>query len=236
MSQVGYVFSGSGIEGSGDFLTWSERDGYRVWIHSKASILGREIVSVEIQAVGATSQKPSKEELAIRLKLCARIQLPKNRDTFKATIFRTLPTGQLLEEHAQVIARVQNKSKSDSKKIHLVEEISSRTIDLKNKYVWDTSEEIKREGGKSKDAIVIAKVYEMLQSTGSRKLSARTAELLGLDVSIVHTAVQVARRNGWLTSNGVGLSGGVLTEKGNEVFLAAKGPERLARLMNRKEQ
>ena len=60
--------------------------------------------------------------------------------------------------------------------------------------------------------------------------------LLGLDVSIVHTAVQVARRNGWLTSNGVGLSGGVLTEKGNEVFLAAKGPERLARLMNRKEQ
>jgi hypothetical protein len=39
-----------------------------------------------------------------------------------------------------------------------------------------------------------------------------------------------------LTSNGVGLSGGVLTEKGNEVFLAAKGPERLARLMNRKEQ
>ena len=63
MSQVGYVFSGSGNEGSGDFLTWSERDGYRVWIHSKSSTLGRVIISVEIQAVGATSQKPSKEEL-----------------------------------------------------------------------------------------------------------------------------------------------------------------------------
>jgi hypothetical protein len=88
------------------------------------------------------------------------------------------------------------------------------------------------QGKKSKDAIVIAKVYEMLQSSGNRKLSARTADLLGLEVSVVHTAVQVARRNGWLTSNGSGVSGGVLTKKGEEMFIAAHGPVRLARIMN----
>ena len=72
----------------------------------------------------------------------------------------------------------------------------------------------------------------MLQSSGTRKLSARTADLLGLEVSVVHTAVQVARRNGWLTSNGSGVSGGVLTEVGQEMFIAAQGPMRLARIMN----
>jgi hypothetical protein len=72
----------------------------------------------------------------------------------------------------------------------------------------------------------------MLQSSGNRKLSARTADLLGLEVSVVHTAVQVARRNGWLTSNGSGVSGGVLTEEGEEMFITAHGPVRLARIMN----
>ena len=216
MSNVGYVYSGADKGKGEDFLTWSDKDGYRIWIHSKASGSSREIVSVELQAIGTNSFKPSKEELAMRLKLCVRTQLPKDNDFFKATMFRTLPTGQLLEEHAHVISRVQNQANTGGKKIQLVEEIL-------------------REGGKSKDAILIAKVYEMLQSSGTRKLSARTAELLGLEVSVVHTAVQVARRNGWLTSNGVGLSGGVLTEKGNEKFLAIRGPERLARFINTKE-
>jgi hypothetical protein len=74
----------------------------------------------------------------------------------------------------------------------------------------------------------------MLQSSGTRKLSSRTAELLGLDVSVVHTAVQVARRNGWLTSNGAGFSGGFLTDLGHEMFLAVRGPERLERIMLKK--
>jgi hypothetical protein len=44
--------------------------------------------------------------------------------------------------------------------------------------------------------------------------------------------VQVARRNGWLTSNGAGLSGGVLTEEGEKLFRLANGPARVANIMN----
>jgi hypothetical protein len=144
-----------------------------------------------------------------------------------------LPSGQLLDEHSEIVSRLINeKTISKSAKVKLVEEVSSKTVDLKNVYRWDSSEEIVQEGKKSKDAIIIAKVYEMLQSSGSRKLSARTAELLGLDVSVVHTAVQVARRNGWLTSNGSGVSGGIFTDEGERVFLAAQGPMRLARIMS----
>lgn len=230
---AGYVFSGGTGERLSDVLTWHDHDGNRIWIHSKSMVKGREILSIEVQVVGPKAVKPSKEEESLRLKLCAKRQIPSGSESVNSKTFRTLPSGQLLDEHSEIVSRLINdKNNSKSKSIQLLEEVSSRTVDLKSIYRWDSSEEIVQEGKKSKDAIVIAKVYEMLQSSGNRKLSARTADLLGLEVSVVHTAVQVARRNGWLTSNGSGVSGGVLTDEGEEMFIAAHGPVRLARIMN----
>lgn len=230
---AGYVFSGGTGERLSDVLTWHDHDGNRIWIHSKSMDKGREILSIEVQVVGPKAVKPSKEEESLRLKLCAKRQIPSGSESVNSKTFRTLPSGQLLDEHSEIVSRLINdKNNSKSKSIQLLEEVSSRTVDLKSIYRWDSIEEIVQEGKKSKDAIVIAKVYEMLQSSGNRKLSARTADLLGLEVSVVHTAVQVARRNGWLTSNGSGVSGGVLTDEGEEMFIAAHGPVRLARIMN----
>ncbi len=230
---AGYVFSGGSTERLADVLTWHDDGGNRIWIHSKATDKGREILSIEVQVVGPRAIKPSREEEELRLKLCMRRQVPTSSEGVSSRTFRTLPSGQLLDEHSEIVSRLINeKNISKGKNVQLIEEVSSRTVDLKYVYRWDSSEEIIQEGKKSKDAIIIAKVYEMLQSSGSRKLSARTAELLGLDVSVVHTAVQVARRNGWLTSNGSGVSGGVFTEEGEKAFLAAHGPMRLAKIMS----
>lgn len=234
---AGYVFSGGTGERLSDVLTWHDHEGNRIWIHSKAMDKGREILSIEVQVVGTGALKPSKEEESLRLKLCTKRQLPTASESVNSKTFRTLPSGQLLDEHSEIVSRLINdknnsKNNSKNKNVHLLEEVSSRTIDLRRRYIWDSSEEIVQEGKKSKDAIIIAKVYEMLQSSGTRKLSARTADLLGLDVSVVHTAVQVSRRNGWLTSNGSGVSGGVLTEEGEKMFVAAQGPVRLTRIMN----
>ena len=232
MNNLGYIHSGGDSERLGDVLTWHDQGEFRVWVHSKAVRSGREIVSVEVQVIDGKSLKPSKEEQSLRLRLCAQRPTPNGTSIFKATTFRTLQTGQLLDEHSSLVSRILNEPSKSRNRIQIVNEITSKSIDLRRAFVWDSSDEMVTQGKKSKDAIIIAKVYENLQSSGSRKLSARTAELLGLEVSTVHTAVQVARRNGWLTSNGVGLSGGVLTEKGNEMFLAVRGPERLARIMN----
>jgi len=230
---AGYVFSGGTGERLSDVLTWHDHEGNRIWIHSKAMDKGREILSIEVQVVGTRAAKPSKEEESLRLKLCTKRQVPLASESVNSKTFRTLPSGLLLDEHSEIVSRLINdKNNSKSNSIQLLEEVSSRTVDLKSIYRWDSSEEITQEGKKSKDAIVIAKVYEMLQSSGTRKLSARTADLLGLEVSVVHTAVQVARRNGWLTSNGSGVSGGVLTAEGEKMFIAAQGPIRLARIMN----
>jgi hypothetical protein len=230
---AGYVFSGGSSERLTDVLTWHDHEGNRIWIHSKAMDKGREILSIEVQVVGPRALMPSKEEESLRLKLCAKRQIPQAAESINSKTFRTLPSGQLLDEHSEIVSRLINgKTNSKNKSVQLIEEVSSKTVDLRTIYRWDSSDEIVQEGKKSKDAIIIAKVYEMLQSSGTRKLSARTADLLGLEVSVVHTAVQVARRNGWLTSNGSGVSGGVLTEEGQEMFIAAQGPTRLARIMN----
>jgi hypothetical protein len=231
---AGYVVSGMSKERLNDVLTWHDHDGNRIWIHSKAIESGREILSIEVQVVGERALKPSKEEESLRLKLCARRQLPIEPESVNSKTFRTLPSGQFLDEHSEIVSRIFNERSSNREinTIKLLEQVASKTVDLGRLYRWDSSDEIAREGKKSKDAILIAKVYEMLQSSGTRKLSSRTAELLGLDVSVVHTAVQVARRNGWLTSNGAGLSGGVLTEEGEKLFRLANGPARVANIMN----
>jgi hypothetical protein len=237
MSKVGYVLSGTQPGDPNDVLTWHDIEDFRVWVHSKTSGQAREIISVELQVIGSSSPKPSKEEEAVRLKLCMKRQVPKGKNALSASTFRNLPIGQMLDEHSEVISRLLNLSLSGQKRsVQLVEDVSSKSLNLNYKFVWDTKEEINSEDGKSKDAILIAKVYEMLQSSGTRKLSARTAELLGLEVSVVHTAVQVARRNQWLTSNGPGNPGGVLTEKGKKAFHKAGGPERLARIMSMKKE
>ena len=231
MNNLGYIYSGGDTARLGDVLTWHDQDELRIWVHSKAVKGSREIVAVEVQIIDGQSLKPSKEEQSLRLKLCTKRSVLNGAAPLKATTFRTLQTGQLLDEHSSLVSRIINQPLKSKNRIQIVEEVTSKSLNLGHSLVWDSREEILADGKKSKDAIIIAKIYEMLQSSGTRKLSARTAELLGMEVSTVHTAVQVARRNGWLTSNGVGLSGGVLTEKGNEMFLAVRGPERLARIM-----
>lgn len=232
MNNIGYVFSGTGGGQLNDVLTWHDQGELRVWVHSKASSIGRETVAIEVQRIQANSSKPSKDEVSLRLKLCSRRPLPNKVNGFKASMFRSLPTGLLLDEHSEVVSQLLNEvSSKKNQKISLVEAVLSKTIDLQKVVIWNTSDEIKREDGKSMDAILIAKVYVILQSSGARKLSARTAELLDLDVSVVHTAVQVARRNGWLTSNGPGVPGGTITAKGEKLFKSLRGQERLERIM-----
>ena len=233
MNNSGYIYSGGDPRRVNDVLTWHDQENLRIWVHSRVISTSREIISVEFQVDDGKHPKPSKVEQTLRLRLAANRPAPIRRPTINATTFRTLQTGQMLDEHSSIVARIITQPSNSNKKIQIVEDVTSTAMDLRNNVVWDSSEGMISEGKKSKDAIIIAKIYEMLQSSGKRKLSARTAELLGLEVSTVHTAVQVARRNGWLTSNGVGLPGGFLTEKGNELFLAVRGPERLARIMKK---
>ena len=80
---------------------------------------------------------------------------------------------------------------------------------------------------KGTDAIVIAKVYAEQSESGHKRPAKKVAELLNLETSIVYVAVRVARKNGWLTSQGSGSSGGSLTDEGQRMFVAVNGKQLL---------
>ena len=77
MNNLGYVYTSGDPERLGDVLTWHDQGEFRVWVHSKAVLSGREIVSVEVQAIDDNALKPSKEEQSLRLRLCAKRSVPK---------------------------------------------------------------------------------------------------------------------------------------------------------------
>jgi hypothetical protein len=70
----------------------------------------------------------------------------------------------------------------------------------------------------NKDSIIISKIYADFSKRGTYLIAARVAEHLKIDVSTVHAAVRVARKNGWLTSVGPGRGGGELTRQGLEAY------------------
>lgn len=231
MAKSGIVYgTGSGGKLS-DVITWHDLEELRVWIHSRAHGFGRSEIALEIQVVGLGSPPPSEEEKKVRLKL-ATIRTSRNVDHgIKSLILRTLPTGKLLDEHAQLVGNEVNQGRSGKKKVEIVKANQSRSFRELPILRWDTREELESEGAKSKDAIIIAKAYVMQQASGTKRLAKRTAELLQVDVAIVHLALQISRRNGWLTSKGSGVSGGDLTPEGEKKFLAAGGEKILWRFM-----
>lgn len=231
MAKSGIVYSAGSGGKLGDVLTWHDLEELRVWIHSRVQNGGRDEIALEVQVVGTKPLAPSEEEKRVRLKL-ATIRVTSSDDLgIKSLMLRTLPTGKLLDQHAQLIGNEMNRGHSDKRKVEIVKGVQGRGVQGTPIYRWDTTQDLEREGAKSKDAIIIAKVYVMQQASGTKRLAKRTAELLQVDVSVVHLALQIARRNGWLTSKGSGISGGDLTPEGEKNFVAAHGEERLSRIM-----
>jgi hypothetical protein len=79
---------------------------------------------------------------------------------------------------------------------------------------------------------LIAKLYCQQSESGGRNSAKSTAEMLGIETSLVHTALRIARRNKWLTSLGAGKAGGELTELGAKKYIEFRGPERLSQILS----
>jgi hypothetical protein len=144
---------------------------------------------------------------------------------------RNLPIGQILEEHSEMIAsNLQRIGKNQNPEISLVTQIQSVSKERLKLNKIDTPSEIAQLGANSGDAILISMIYALMYSTGPSKVAKRTADFMQIDLETVRTAVRIARRNEWLTSEGHGKSGGFLTEIGVKTFLQFNGPYRLNKL------
>lgn len=216
-------------------VTWHDVPPLRVWVGSR--LLGGEsrarvAVSVDFQYLGEIRRDPTSAERKARLELLHIFQSNSNfRPDLDAITIRQFPVGRILEEHSQLIGEQVFKSdSSNSLRLNLVSDVTSVSSRRDHKRERDS---MGREvlGNSNGDSILIAFVYARQFAAGATKLSKRTADLLGIDVSVVHVALKIARRNGWITSEGAGKSGGHLTELGELMFQNYDGPRRYEQLV-----
>jgi hypothetical protein len=134
--------------------------------------------------------------------------------------------GKVLDQHAMVVARQgMLPGKLENPELRLVKEFDSKTLNQKDLNNSFSVEQPKKSAmrANSKDALLISKVYSQFSTSGNSRPASGTARFLGIEVKIVYVAVRIARKNGWLTSEGTGSSVGVLTDLGKEKFKEIKG-------------
>jgi hypothetical protein len=221
--------SGAGVPR--DVLTWQEHQPFRVWVHARQGEQGFKTVGVDFQWIGNQDGflKVSPEEISLRLKLASLIAVDSSSDILQASSFRGIPLGQVLDIHSSIL--VESKLGQDSKnsqRVNLVKDYAEKVFDS----VWLESRLSRRAKqrpdtgelrAKTKDSLIVAFVYAKQSEGGTKRAAKRTGELLGISNEMVYMALRVARKHGWLTSQGSGNSGGSLTELGLQQFAAIKG-------------
>jgi hypothetical protein len=219
----GQIYDGDSLESSNRVLTWHDEAPYRFWIASHRTQSGSQVIqSFEIQQLKAKSLRPSQEEQKNRLKLISNIA--ENGSAISAGELRRLPLGEILMERAELLMATLQRESRRNDSVILINETKTRNSSTKSQSNRSISSAIS--GANSDDAILVAKIYVDQCNISTVRAAQRTADYLGVDTTLIHVALKIARRNKWLTSSGSGRAGGQLTEKGLLEFNVSQGPER----------
>lgn len=234
-------------------LTLPRLGNIRVWIHSKgllsdssfkygdskdlASNVYFTFGSLEIQSHGDVFIPVSEEEKQIRIKL-ANVAPSKSAGELKSSLFRELPVGQLEVDHMKCIKACYDQEKFEFKsKVRIVNSEKTPSMlfkrgEISAKSPYEGKVEDKLTRATHDNAIALAKFYSDLSRIGVQKIIKQIAVDTGMDTQKIYTALRVARSKGWLSSEGVGKSGGTLTEEGLRVFEKLNGQELLFQYLN----
>jgi len=229
-----------------DFLTWHDSRGFRVWVHSRFFTDGYKQVAIEVQGIGQDVPAISELELSSRLELAALRAVTEASPTVGPGAFRNIAVGQIIETHSRLIDKHRRKQElAANNKIRIVKKIEVERVNIEstnepkhkgfaqagskdavaNKWTTKNPKVSNLElRATARDSIFIAYVYAEQVKTGSRQAALRTANLLGIEVSLVYVAVRRARKKGWLTSTGTnGQAVGTLTQEGEKEFIKVDG-------------
>jgi len=235
----GVFWASSDPELNGWVISWQNvslpyNKRYRIWIGAKLTdgvVEGfRELT---IQSFRDGYLNITDEEVRARLRLLSLSELDDDQDSVNevsltSDLFRALRIGEVLETHSRAISTAlsEDANRGDDNRIRLYKPAIIRYSYLKfPEGVLPKS--VKTElSYDSRSAILLARVYCRLAETGENKLAKRTASLLGVEVSLVHSAVKIARKRGWMSVGQQGKAGGVITELGEREFRSS-GQEKL---------
>jgi hypothetical protein len=232
-SQVtsGVVYEQVGGELPANLLTWHDVVPHRVWVHSRLTDDGHKPLSVEIQWIGYTKELPAitDEEIEVRL-LLAKVKIGSTADTeLNASSLRAFSLGQILDNHATMVTKRKLNQRSDAKTTlrvagrFEVETFTDGAFEAQSMAFTTSASNRIVLRATSSDSLLIAKVYSEQTESGNKRPAKSTANLLHIETAMVYVAVRTARKNGWLSSEGSGVSGGRLTENGKRDFYAING-------------
>lgn len=223
----GVVYSaGSTKELPKDLLTWHDQLPYRIWIHSRKSVAGFRPISVDVQWVGEESPLVSDMEKKLRINLATVLDGDAEDSKLGPTSFRNLALGRFLEEHARLIASQKNLQLTrGNRSVNLVRDFEFQDfpgVGVEVKAFRRPAGKKLDLGANKRDSLFIAYIYAEQCSNGSKMPASLTAELLGIDKSLVYVAVRSARKYGWLSKSRSGSAQGQLTEEGKKELRAGE--------------
>ena len=216
----------------GHVLTWhdlelKDQGNFRIWVHSlNRSKTRRDFFSLEVQRHGQFFSPVEENEANARIALAETVINWAAEGSIKSSLLRQLPSGQVLEDHARQIDQY----------LMTLLETSGNVIDFKQKSgkakgAKDTKNEKTKFRSTGKDSIILAKLYAIRsESAGSSRVGKRICEDLGIDSSVLYTAIRIARAKEWLTEGRKGIAGGTMTAEGEKYFLENDGPARLEKI------
>lgn len=224
-AESGVVYRRTGVNKMPrDFITWQDFNEYRIWIHSRQTDHGFKPVSMDIQTLGKERHPNGVDstEAKARVALAAIAPADLSSARFGHTQMRNLPIGHIMEQNSILISNEQARShgKTD-RKLNLVdsEKEEYRVLNVAiNKSGKKVAELTKDMRASKSDSIFIAYLYMLLAASGNQKAASQTAKMLEIDPKFVYTALRNARKYGWLTTEGIGSSGGALTPSGKKEF------------------
>ena len=215
----GVVYSaGSTKELPKDLLTWHDQLPYRIWIHSRKSSSGFKPLSVNVQWLGKEATPVSETEKKLRINIAMVMTGDFETSKLGPTSFRNLPLGRFLEEHARLIANQKAMQRiRGNRKVNIVRDFEFQEFPgsgIEVKVYKSKNTKHKQLGANKRDSLFIAYIYAEQCMNGSKQPATLTADVLGIDKSLVYVAVRTARKYGWLTKSKSGSATGKLTEKG----------------------
>jgi hypothetical protein len=179
---------------------------------------------MEIQKHGSVFNAITTDEANIRLQLANLLTTWGGEGALKSSLLRELPSGHLLEEHARTIDKFLMTLLETADNVIDFNSLSGRAKGVSKNH---KNGEIKFRST-LKDSILLAKLYAIRsESATNSRVAKRVCDELGIDTSVLYTAVRVARSKGWMTEGKKGIAGGTMTSEGEKYFLENDGPARL---------
>jgi len=223
--------SNEALDYLGHVLTWhdvriKELGNYRIWVHSLSrSKTRRDFFSMEVQRHGTVFSPVEQTEADARISLAEIVLNWASEGSMKSSLLRQLPSGQVLEDHARQIDQYLMSFMATSGNVIDFKQASGRAKGAKA----STYEKAFRSTGE--DSILLAKLYALRsESSGSSRVGKRICEDLGIESSVLYTAIRIARAKGWLTEGRKGIAGGTMTAEGEKYFIEKDGPARLEKI------